>query len=96
MTRPWVCAGSRPGPGQVAGEVCLRSGPRARLVYRRHLHHGRADEPKTFAARDNRGLSITVHRQLDAPLVGCRDNLSRRPAGEPADFAEANRRGCGC
>jgi len=38
-------------------------------------------------------LIITVHRQLDAPLVWCRDNLSRHPAGEPAEFAETNRRG---
>lgn len=33
----------------VAGGVCFRPGHRARLVYRLHVYHGRAGEPKTFA-----------------------------------------------
>ncbi|WP_208782894.1 DDE endonuclease [Streptomyces griseorubiginosus] len=74
----------------VAGGVCFRPGHRARLVYRLHVYHGRAGEPKTFAGRDYCDLIITVHRQLEAPLVWCRDNLSRRLTEEPADFAEAN------
>ncbi|MEU3342322.1 transposase [Streptomyces sp. NPDC002144] len=75
----------------VAGGVCFRPGHRARLVYRQHVYHGRAGEPKTFAGRDYCDLIITVHRQLDAPLVWCRDNLSRHLTEEPADLTEANR-----
>lgn len=49
---------------------------------------GRAEDLRRARFCD---LIITAHRQLDAPLAWCRDNLSRHLAEEPADFAEANR-----
>jgi hypothetical protein len=55
------------------------------------VYHGRAHEPKSFAWSDYRDLIISVHRQLDAPLVWCWDNLNIHLAAELADFAEANK-----
>jgi transposase len=97
--RTWAPRGARPvvavrgaGGGRVgiAGVVCFRPGARPHLFYQLLVWHRRKGEPKGFTWVDYRDLIIAAHRQLDAPLVWCWDNLNIHLAPQLADFAAEN------
>jgi hypothetical protein len=66
------------GTGRVnlAGLVCYRPGHGSRLIYRTHVYHGRAGEPKALQWTDYRDLLVAAHQQVGAPIVLVWDNLS--------------------
>ena len=74
----------------IAGVVCFRPGARPHLFYQLLVWHRRKGEPKGFTWVDYRDLIIAAHRQLDAPLVWCWDNLNIHLAPQLADFAAEN------
>jgi transposase len=86
--RPVVAVrGRSPGRVNVAGVVCFRPGDRSRLFYQLLVRRRHKGEPKGFTWVDYRDLIIATHRQLEAPVVWCWDNLNIHLAPELADFA---------
>jgi transposase len=97
--RTWAPRGARPvvavrgaggGRVSVAGVVCFRPGDRPHLFYQLLVCRRRKGEPKGFTWQHYRDLIIATHRQLDAPLVWCWDNLNIHLAPQLADFAAEN------
>lgn len=67
----------------------LSSGDRPRLFCQLRVRR-RKGEPKGFTWQHYRDLIIVTHRQLDAPVVWCWDNLNVHLAPELAEFAACN------
>jgi transposase len=82
--------GAGGGRVSVAGVVCFRPGDRPHLFYQLLVCRRRKGEPKGFTWQHYRDLIIATHRQLDAPLVWCWDNLNIHLAPQLADFAAEN------
>lgn len=68
----------------------LSSGRSPRLFCQLRVRRRRKGEPKGFTWQHYRDLIIAAHRQLDAPVVWCWDNLNVHLAPELAEFAAQN------